>query len=168
MSNETNCLTMDHLAELLARAENREMTLKAENIRLRRDLIDPPADVQELVIQKLKLVSAAALIPLQEENARLLREQRDTERYISREHVSSWARIEAELGSYDPWKPKSLCDRTVERLKEYHQLIFAVERKHKGETRHQTAMRYIREAETISNQTAVASSAVANQGEQKS
>lgn len=35
--------------------------LKAENIRLRRDLIDPPADVQELVIQKLKLVSADAI-----------------------------------------------------------------------------------------------------------
>ena len=45
--------------------------LKTENIRLRRDLIDPPADVQELVIQKLKLVSADVLIPLQQENERL-------------------------------------------------------------------------------------------------
>ena len=38
--------------------------------------------------------------------------------------------------------------------KAYHELIFAVGNKHKGETRHETALRYIREAETGSTEPA--------------
>lgn len=39
---------------------------------LRRDLLDPPADVQELVIKKLNLVSADALEPLKDTLRRVL------------------------------------------------------------------------------------------------
>jgi hypothetical protein len=46
-------------------------------------------------------------------------------------------------------------DRTVaEALALYNELIMAVERKHEGETRHQTALRYIREAESDAAQSA--------------
>ena len=33
----------------------------------------------------------------------------------------------------------------------YYELILAVERKHRGETRHETALRYIKEAEKGNN-----------------
>jgi len=47
--------------------------------------------------------------------------------------------------SYIPW-------REVERLKPlYNELLYAVERKFEGETRHETALRYIREKESCSN-----------------
>ena len=43
---------------------------------------------------------------------------------------------------YIPW-------REVERLRSlYNELLYAVERKHNDETRHETALRYIREAES--------------------
>lgn len=43
--------------------------------------------------------------------------------------------------AYIPW-------REVDRLRSaYHELIFAVVSKHEGETRHETALRHIREAE---------------------
>ena len=38
----------------------------------------------------------------------------------------------------------------------YYELIYAVGTKHPGETRHQTALRYIKEAETKSTQAAQA------------
>ena len=44
--------------------------------------------------------------------------------------------------------------REVEELRaKYHELVFAVSRKHDGETRHDTALRYIREAEETSSAT---------------
>lgn len=47
--------------------------------------------------------------------------------------------------TYIPW-------REVERLRSlYNELLYAVERKHDGETRHETALRYIREAESRAN-----------------
>lgn len=43
---------------------------------------------------------------------------------------------------YIPW-------REVESLRSlYHELLYAVEKKYPGETRHQTALRYIQEAES--------------------
>jgi len=42
----------------------------------------------------------------------------------------------------------SLEQQLNDRDKEYHELLMAVVRKHPGETRHETALRYIREAET--------------------
>ncbi len=38
--------------------------------------------------------------------------------------------------------------KSEEREKKYHELLLAVGNKYKGETRHQTALRYIRQAET--------------------
>jgi len=43
-------------------------------------------------------------------------------------------------------------DTLEEVIKKYNELIFAVGNKHDGETRHQTALRYIKQAEDTSNQ----------------
>ena len=46
-------------------------------------------------------------------------------------------------------------DAEIARLNaEYNKLIMAVARKYPGETRHETALRYIHEAETLSNEPA--------------
>lgn len=39
--------------------------------------------------------------------------------------------------------------------KKYNELIFAVGMKHKGETRHETALRYIRQAETSNGEASI-------------
>lgn len=57
------------------------------------------------------------------------------------------------------WRPRRRKLPTVREL--YAELIFAVARKFPGETRHQTALRYIREAEGVSGGNAV--SALAKQ-----
>ena len=44
--------------------------------------------------------------------------------------------------------------RIVELEAKYNELIYAVGNKHEGESRHETALRYIREAETVSNEVA--------------
>ncbi len=41
-------------------------------------------------------------------------------------------------------------DAEAETARKYQELIYAVESKHAGETRHETALRYIRQAETHS------------------
>ena len=48
----------------------------------------------------------------------------------------------AQAVTYIPWREVDKW-RTL-----YHQLLYAVEAKHEGETRHETALRYIRERET--------------------
>lgn len=77
----------------------------------------------------------------------LEREAAEVNRYIAEEHVAGWSRIMAELGSQPDLPPRSLVDRVIDRLKQYQQLVFGVERKFPGETRHETALRYILEAE---------------------
>lgn len=48
----------------------------------------------------------------------------------------------AQSVTYIPWREVDKWRRL------YHQLLYAVESKHEGETRHETALRYIRERET--------------------
>ena len=69
-------------------------------------------------------------------------------------HADAWkAQLQAERGvsgdlaiELQRERRERAADRT--RLEAYNELIYAVATKHTGETRHQTALRYIREAET--------------------
>lgn len=58
---------------------------------------------------------------------------------------------------------KAFLSQEIQRAKgPYEELIFAVGNKYPGETRHQTALRYIKQAETSTNSHATASSPDSN------
>lgn len=59
---------------------------------------------------------------------------------------------------YDVYPEISLCYRRITALEaQYHELLLAVEQKFPGESRHDTALRFIREREAKSHEAGTAS-----------
>jgi hypothetical protein len=66
------------------------------------------------------------------------------------DHADQWEadieELEVQIGAYQNAMLAEL-DANAALREQYNQLIHAVETKHEGESRHETALRYIREAE---------------------
>lgn len=71
-----------------------------------------------------------------------------------------WTAMDRKGLSGDPSDVWDALDRLVSDRERYHELLYAVSKKHLGETRHETALRYIREIEGRENRIASAVAAV--------